>query len=136
MKVTARSTFIAATSAVLLTLAPLARAQQPEELERARAFMGLVTDYMAIIEASYSISSSPEKAAIMQMQKIKEANEERGEKARTVEMLRKVLEESSNPTIRNAAYALLGDTLKESGRAAEAAQVLMQGLQENVDAVN
>lgn len=99
-----------------------------------QAFLEIMTDYMDIIEATHEISSDPGKAAILQMQKIKETFEERGEKSRAVEALKQVLENSRNPAIRNAAYFLLGDTLKESGRSAEAIELLRQGLAENVQA--
>ena len=45
-----------------------------------------------------------------------------------------MLENSRNPAIRNAAYILLGDTLKETGRSDEAIELLRQGLAENVKA--
>jgi len=70
----------------------------------------------------------------MQMQKIQEVYEQRGEKARSTEILKQVLEDSSSVTIRNAAYMMLGDTLKETGRADEAIQLLRQGLKENIEA--
>ena len=68
------------------------------------------------------------------MQKIQEVYEQRGDKARSVDVLKDVLEQSDNPTIRNAAYLMLGDTLKESGRASEAIDVLREGLAENIKA--
>lgn len=130
----AKSVFLAAAAASLLAAAPAARAQSADDLATMQAFLEIMTDYMDIIETTHEISSDPEKAAILQMQKIKEIFEERGEKARTVEALKQVLENSRNPAIRNATYILLGDTLKESGRSAEAIELLRQGLAENVEA--
>jgi len=51
-----------------------------------------------------------------------------------VEELRRVLENSSNQAIRNAAYVLMSDTLKETGRSAEAIELLRKGLAENLKA--
>ena len=51
-----------------------------------------------------------------------------------MDVLKEVLDESRNPTIRNAAYMLLGDTLKETGRADEALEYLRRGLDENIEA--
>lgn len=120
--------------AALLAVAPSAKAQSQEDLALMQTFLAIMTDYFDIIESTYDVASHPEKAAIMQMQKIQEVYEERGEKARSAEVLRQVLEDSSNTTIRNAAYMLLGDTLKETGRADEALQFLRQGLDENIKA--
>jgi len=105
-----------------------------DELSRMQTFLGIMTDYMAIIETTHEISAAPEKAAILQMQKMKEIYEERGEKARVVEELRRVLDNSSNQAIRNAAYVLMSDTLKETGRSAEAIELLREGLAENLKA--
>ncbi len=121
-------------AAGLLAAVPVAQAQSTDELSTIQTFLGIMTDYMAIIEATHEISAEPEKAAILQMQKMKEIYEERGEKARVVEELRRVLENSSNPAIRNAAYVLMSDTLKETGRSAEAIELLRKGLAENLKA--
>ena len=43
-----------------------------------------------------------------------------------------VLEETNNPTIRNAAHFMLGDALKETGRMDEAVVVLERALKENL----
>ena len=124
------------TATVMLAAAPASRAQSPDDLELMQTFLDIMTDYFAIIEATHQISSDAEKAAIMQMQKIQEVYEERGEKAQSVDVLRQVLEDSRNRTIRNAAYLMMGDTLKETGRADEAIRMLRQGLSENIDAMN
>jgi len=131
---TFRKIAISITAAMLIVAAPVAHAQKQENLELMQTFLSIMTDYFGIIEATYEVSSNPEKAAIMQMQKIQEVYEQRGEKARSTEILKQVLEDSSSVTIRNAAYMMLGDTLKETGRADEAIQLLRQGLKENIEA--
>ncbi len=68
------------------------------------------------------------------MQKIQEAYEQLGQKARAADVLRSVLKDSDNTTIRNAAYMLLADNLKDTGRADEALELLRQGLAENIKA--
>jgi tetratricopeptide (TPR) repeat protein len=120
--------------ALLLAIAPGAHAQSKDDLALMQQFLAIMTDYFEIIESSHDIASDPEKAAIMQMQKIQEVYEQRGEKVRSVDVLQKVLEDSSNGTIRNAAYMLLGDTLKDAGRTDEALALLRRGLQENIKA--
>ena len=121
---------------LLLAVAPAAHAQSQDDLELMQTFLSIMGDYMEIIEATHDISSDSEKAAILQMQKIKEIYEERGEKARAADALREVLDSSRSQTIRNAAYILLGDTLKETGRSDEALALLRQGLDENIAATN
>lgn len=129
-----RTMTLGITAVALLAVAPHARAQSQDELALMQSFLSIMTDYFEIIESTYRIASDPEKAAILQMQKIQEVYEERGEKARSVDVLKEVLEESNNATIRNAAYMLLGDTLKETGRADEALEFLRRGLRENIEA--
>jgi tetratricopeptide (TPR) repeat protein len=119
---------------MLFAVAPNAQAQEIEDLELMQTFLAIMTDYFEIIESTHDIASDPEKAAIMQMQKIQEVYEQRGEKARSTDVLKQVLADSNNTTIRNAAYMLLGDTLKETGRADEAIELLRQGLNENIKA--
>jgi tetratricopeptide (TPR) repeat protein len=127
---------ISVTAVMLFIAAPGAHAQEQKNLELMQTFLSIMTDYFEIIESTHEIASDPEKAAIMQMQKIQEVYEQRGEKARSTDVLKQVLEDSDNTAIRNAAYMLLGDTLKDSGRADEAIELLRQGLNENIAAVN
>ena len=131
---TVRKTTIGIVAAALIAFAPASHAQKPEDLELMQTFLSIMSDYFGIIRSTHEIASDPEKAAIMQMQKIQEVYEERGEKARSVEVLQEVLENSDNPAIRNAAFIMLGDTLKETGRASDALQYLRQGLEENIRA--
>ncbi|MGB5623179.1 MAG: hypothetical protein WBN65_11850 [Gammaproteobacteria bacterium] len=125
---------VSITATLLLAGAPGAHAQTQDDLRLMQAFLSIMTDYFEIIESTYDVASSPEKAAIMQMQKIKEVYEERGEKVRSVEVLSEILDRSSNPAIRNAAFMLLGDTLKDAGRTDEALEYLRRGLAENIQA--
>ena len=127
---------ITVAAAVLLFGGPAAHAQSQSDLERMQTFLSIMTNYFQVIESTYAIASDPEKAAILQMSKIQEVYEQRGEKARATDVLREVLEDSNNPTIRNAAYMLLGDNLKESGRSDEALEMLRRGLDENIRAAD
>ena len=52
--------------------------------------------------------------------------------AGTTDALRAVLSDTDNQTIRNAAYMMMSETLKEAGRTDEALALLQQGLKENV----
>lgn len=129
---TLKSTSIAIGATLLLAFAPASYAQ--DELKMMQTFLSIMQDYMAIIESTHDINSDPEKAAILQMQKIKEIYEDRGEKARVNEVLRDILSQSDNQTIRNTAYMLLGDTLKDTGRSDEAITLMREALAENIKA--
>ena len=119
---------------LMLALAPAANAQSADDLRTMQTFLDIMDSYFGIIESTYEISSDVEKSAIFQLQKIQEVYEERGEKARSIDVFRDVLTKTDNPTIRNAVYMLISDTLKETGRTDEAIQILQQGLSENIAA--
>ncbi len=107
-------------------------AQNADDLAMMEQFMNVMDGYFSIIESTHNIASDPEKSAILQMQKIKEIYEERGEAANAVGVLRDVLANSTNPTVRSAATMILGDLLKETGRTDSALEVLQRGLKESV----
>jgi len=131
---TFRTLTVGVVATLCLAATPDTRAQSPEDLETIQTFLAIMTDYFKIIESTYDISSSNEKSAIMKMQKIQEIYEERGEKGRAADVLRQVLSETDNTTIRNAAFFLLGDNLKDTGRSEEAITMLREGLSENIKA--
>ena len=133
---TLKLTVIGVTAAVMLAAAPVSHAKSSDDLALMQTFLDIMQDYFDIIESTHEISSDYEKSAILQMQKIKEVYDERGEKARATAMLQQVLDDSKNPAIRNAAYIMLGDIFKETGRADEAIKFLRQGLDENIKAAN
>ncbi len=117
--------------------APLTgRAENLEELDRMQVFLDLMQNYFKIIESTHQVASNPEMSAILQMQKMQEIYEQRGEKAKAVGELQKVLKQTDNVTIRNAAYMLMSDTLKETGRSDEAIKLLNQAIAENLRAAN
>ena len=119
-------------SALVLTVLPVRPSLAQDELGQMQLFLDLVDKFYGVLETTHGLSADPEKAAILQMHKIQEAYEQRGEKARAIEVFREVLDTSSNPTIRNAAYLMLGDALKETGRTNEAVELLRDGLKENL----
>ena len=133
---TVKTVIVSVAATLLLATAPASHAQSQDDLQLMQTFLNIMTDYLQIIESTHVIVSDSEKAAILQMQKIQEAYEERGEKARVADVLRDVLETSRNESVRAAAYVMLGDILKETGRTDEAVQVLREGLAESISASN
>ena len=105
---------------------------QNRELQQMHTVLDLMAKFFGIIENMHDVSSDAERAAVFQLFKIEEIYKERGERAQAIRIFQQVLEESDNPTIRNAAYLMLGEALKETGRADEAVEALQRGLQENL----
>lgn len=133
---TVKTAILGITATLLLATAPASHAQSQDDLALMQTFLNIMSDYLQIIESTHVIVSDSEKAAILQLTKIQEAYEERGEKARVADVLRDVLEKSRNESVRAAAYVMLGDILKETGRTDEAVQVLREGLNESIAASN
>ena len=79
---TVRTALVSIAATLMLATAPAANAQSQDDLALMQTFLNIMTDYLQIIESTHVIVSDSEKAAILQMQKIQEAYEERGEKAR------------------------------------------------------
>ena len=132
---TLRHRLTAATLLALLVFAPAqqaALAQTPQELQTINAFLDLMNKYYTLMGSMHEAASDPERAAILQMHKIQEVFEDSGNKADVEPVLRKVLEDSDNPTIRASASLMLGELYKETGRSRDAVEVLRQGLQDSL----
>lgn len=106
------------------------------KLQQMQQFVDLMHGFFGIIDATYDISSDAEKSAIFQMHKIKEAYEESGQDKKIVTAFEEILQSTDNPTIRNAAYFMLGDALKETGQHDKAIELLKEGLNENIKLAN
>lgn len=129
------ATIVLATGLVTLP----AQAEQPGfdelqqmELQKMNAFLGLMQQFFGIIESMHEVSDNPELAAIFQLHKIQEAYEEKGSKIQVARVMREVLENTDNNTIRAATFLMLGDLLKENGQPDEAIEILHQGLRESL----
>jgi predicted negative regulator of RcsB-dependent stress response len=132
MKIVKITAFVLALSIVPLSPPLYAQNNMPAELQQMHAFLGLMQKFYGIVDSMNEVSGDPTRAAIMQMYKIQEIYEQRGEKAKAADVFQQVLKDSQNPTLRNAATLLLGDLYKETGKADEAIKVLSQALNENV----
>ncbi|MEE4300020.1 MAG: hypothetical protein V2J24_11320 [Pseudomonadales bacterium] len=124
------------TMAVLLLTAGIApagpaAAQEREELAQFSAFIDLMESYYGLLDAVHQVAESPQRTAILHMQKLREIHEDRGDMAAAADGLRAVLERSEDPVVRNAARMMLVDVLRDTGRATEALRVIDEGLAEN-----
>jgi len=121
---------------IALAIAPTAAWAQDDwqnrDLQQMHTVLDLMTKFFGIIENMHEVSSDAERAAVFQLFKIEEIYKERGERAQAIRIFEQVLEDSDNLTIRNAAYLMLGEALKETGRTDEAVAALQRGLQENL----
>ena len=106
------------------------------ELQTMQQFVDLMHGFFGIIESVHDISSDTEKSAIFQMHKIKEAYEESGQHEKIVPTFEEILRSTKSPTVRNAAYFMLGDALKESGQHDKAIELLKEALKENIKSTN
>lgn len=119
-----------------LVCSPLAHAQSAKELKAFESFLAIMDGYLGIIESTHAINADAEKAAIMQLQKVKEVREDQGDPAAAIALYEKVLREAKNPAVRNAVYMMLGDLLKDQGRYDDAAATFKSALDENLAALD
>jgi HEAT repeat protein len=104
-----------------------------KQIKSMGSVLSVMEQFFDIIDSVHAIADNPEKSTIYHMHKIKEIHEDLGNKANAVPAIRGVLKDSDNPTIRRAAYLMLGETLKETGSPQEALKVLEQGLKESIE---
>lgn len=132
-RITNKRTGLIAALCVAVTgvFAAPANAQEPD-LALMQSFINLMQGYYQIIESTHSITSDPEKAAILQMVKLKEAYEESGQLQQAERALQETLDKARNPSIRAAAFVMLGDLQKERGDRQKAAQTFRKALEESL----
>ncbi len=124
-------TTLAALVVAALAAGPV-HAAEMESLGDMERFIGVMQGYYGLIEAVHNVASDPDKAAILQLQKIGEIYKNRGDRAESIAVLTDVVERSKSPTVRNAAAIMLADALNETGRATQAVEVLKKALDGNL----
>ncbi len=124
-------TTLAALVVVALAAGPV-HAAEMESLGDMERFIGVMQGYYGLIEAVHNVANDPDKAAILQLQKIGEIYKNRGDRAESIAVLTDVVERSKSPTVRNAAAIMLADALNETGRATQAVEVLKKALDNNL----
>ncbi len=124
-------TRLAAVGLMIFAVTPV-YADQMDDLATMQEFMKVMQGYYGIIHDVHGVASNPEKAAIMQLQKIEEIYKKRGDRAEAIAVLSDVVNTTKNATVRNAAAMMLADALNETGRASEAVEVLRTALDANL----
>ncbi|MCZ6656601.1 MAG: hypothetical protein O7C67_04845 [Gammaproteobacteria bacterium] len=122
---------MAAVGLMIFAVTPV-YADQMDDLAKMQEFMKVMHGYYGIIHDVHGVASNPEKAAIMQLQKIEEIYKKRGDRAEAIAVLSDVVNTTKNATVRNAAAMMLADALNETGRASEAVEVLRAALDSNL----
>jgi len=120
---------------VLLFWAPVSLAEPESErlehIERMRTFIGLIQDFMNVVDAVHGMTDDPEKAAIYQMHQIEEIYKKKGQTDRAINLFKDILKQTDNQSIRNAAYMRLGDLYKKTNHP-KALELYEDALQENI----
>ncbi len=124
-------TRLAALVVVALAAGPV-HAAEMDNLGNMERFISVMQGYYGLIEAVHNVANNPDKAAILQLQKIGEIYKKRGDRAESIAVLTDVVERSKSPTVRNAAAIMLADALNETGRATQAVEVLKKALDSNL----
>ena len=106
--------------------------EQVEHLQRMRTFIGLLQDFMNVVDSVHTISGNPEKAAIYQMYKIEEIYKARGQTDKAITLFQSLLKKTGNLAIRNAIHMRLGD-LQKNHRGNDALEMFEQALNENIN---
>ena len=130
MKSSTISRLVALLWAVLLSMAaPLSSADDADvQIE----FIEIMTGYLDVTERIVALASTQEASVYFAVEGIVEIYEDRGELARAIPHLRKVLEQyPDNRAVRNIVRFKLRDVYKETGQADLALQELEAVIQEN-----
>ena len=114
-----------------LGISTVTRAQ--DEFEAMTSMVNLMDSFFDLMDSFYEMSADDEKALLLQMNGIEENYKEQGRHGEAVEMYRRVLRTSSNPTVRNMAYQRMADVLKESGDLNGANGVLNEAMEETLN---
>jgi len=127
-------TLIATAGFVLLQLP--AHAQSAREIQTFQSFLEIVDSYLAIIESSHAVYSDDGKTAVAQLTKIKEIFDESDDVDGAVKFFEDILARTEHRTVRNTAYTLLIDVLKDAGRFDEAETAARNALKDTIDALD
>ena len=118
--------------ALLASFAATAQADEhEEEFDEFGYFMEIMAQYYGLLDSVHEVAESPQRTAILHLQKLREIHEDRGDEAAAADALREVASSTSDQTVRNAARMMLIDVLRDTGRASEALRVIEEGLAEN-----
>ncbi len=100
--------------------------------EDVRNFIDLMDNYLGLSNRWVATASEPDTAVYLAIEGITEVYENRGEKAKAIPHLLRIVEQSAdNRTLRNIARFKLRDLYNETGRSDKALEQLEMIIQEN-----
>ena len=120
---------------LLSPVAISAHAQSAKELQLFESFLGIMHSYLELIEMTHDVNADDSRAAVLQLQKMKEIFDEQGDVDGAVEFFGALLETADNRTVRNTTYMLLVDLLKDAGRFDDAEALMRDALEESMTAL-
>jgi len=119
---------------LLLSLALMvpAAAWADEDMQQMDQFLALMKSYLGVSDQWVEMNSQRETVIFLAIEGIVEIYEQRGERAKAIPHLRKILDKNrDNQTVRNAVHFKLRDLYKETGRTQEALDELDRVVDEN-----
>ncbi len=128
---------LAAATVLLMLLLSLALmvpavAWADEDMQQMDQFLALMQSYLGVSDQWVEMTSQRETVIFLAIEGIVEIYEQRGEKAKAIPHLQKILDKNrDNQTVRNAVRFKLRDLYKETGRTQEALDELDRVIDEN-----
>jgi tetratricopeptide (TPR) repeat protein len=110
------------------SVASAAPAQSPAEQEQ---FLEIMGKYLAFSSQYVEVATDPHSVLYLAVEAISEYYQERGEGAKAIEHLRRLLADTSDRAARNILRLKLADLLKEYGQRAEALKEVEELFREN-----
>ena len=124
-----------AVGAVLMAAASLlslpAAAQNPAEVDQGQQFLELMGRYMAFSDQYVAMAGDSVRAFYLAIEGIAEIHQNRGEAAKAIPHLRRILEQTREQPKRNLLRLKIKDLLTEFGRTDEALEELEALIEEN-----
>ena len=112
-----------------------AAAQSAKELAMLDSLLSIADNYIALVVSTHDVNADDSKAAALQLQKMKEIFEDRGDVVGSEQFFRSVLARASDRTVRNMTYMLLVDILKDAGRYDDAEALMRDAIDESLKAL-
>ena len=116
--------------ALTVLVASGASAQQ-QEVEAQRQFIEMMSDYLELSSKMVEVAENRHAAVQLSIEQIAEYYKGRGEGAKAIEHLQRLLAETSDRPARNLLHMKLAELMSDYGRQAEALEMLEALFKEN-----
>lgn len=102
---------------------------------RMKMHLGILKQYLDVVNSYHDIASSPEKSAAFNLQQLENVYKKQGKREEIFSMYTRLLKESKNRTLRNLAYMKLSEVYRKTGQHAKAEDLIQKALAENIRAI-